>query len=205
MTSTEDIKRFWCWFSTHKLELDTMIDSDSALWTEALAQLQAIDSRLWFELSHPDGAPREFILTAAGVKDAFPSVEMTIANAPVLPDWQFIALKPAMGFDFVTNYEGVELDPKQMWFLPLKSASRPNDFALRVGVPNLLPEVQRQASNGVLVILDTALGERSAALDIAHVEVRALPQDPEKVGYVQLPELPRYINWHKRKLGTTEQ
>ena len=78
----------------------------------------------------------------------------------LLPDWQFIALKPAMGFDFVTNYEGVELDPKQMWFLPLKSASQPNDFALRVGVPNLLPEVQRQTSNGVLVILDTALGER---------------------------------------------
>ena len=179
-----------------------MVDSDSALWTEALAQLQAIDSRFWFELSHPDGTPREFILTAEGAKDAFPVAEMTTANAPALPDWHFIALKPAMGFDFVTNYEGVELDPKQMWFLPLKSASRPNDFALRVGVPNLLPEVQRQASNGVLVILDTALGERSAALDIAHVEVRLLPQDPGQVGYVQLPELPGYIKWHKRKFGT---
>lgn len=180
-----------------------MVDSDSALWDEALTQLKAIDSRFWFELSHPDGTPREFILTAEGAKDAFPAAELTVAHAPELPDWRFFALKPAMGFDFVTKYEDVHLEPRKMWFLPLESASRPNDFAMRVGVPNLTPAIQRQVRNGVLVILDTALGERSAALDIAHVEVCALPQNPEKEGFLELPELPGYISWHKRKSGTT--
>lgn len=179
-----------------------MVDPDSALWDQAVAHLKAIDSRFWFELSQPDGESREFILTAEGAKEAFPIAEITIAEAPAFPDWQFIALKPAMGFDFATRYEGVLLEPKKMWFLPLQSASRPNDLALRVGVPELMPEVQRQAANGVLVILDTAIGERSAALDIAHVEVCVLPQKPEDEGFLELPELPSYISWHKRKYGT---
>jgi hypothetical protein len=193
---------FWRWFSAHKQELDLMVDSDSALWAETLTRLKAIDTRFWFELSRPDGTPREFILTVEGAKNAFPIAEATIAEAPVYPDWRFIALKPAMGFDFVTRYEEIDLDPKGMWFLPLESRSRPNDLALRVGVSNLTPEVLRQVSNGVLVILDTALGERSAALDISHVEVCALPDDPDAEGFLKLPELPNYISWHKRTYGT---
>ena len=180
-----------------------MVDSGSALWAETLSQLKTIDARFWFELSRPDGTSREFILTVEGAKDAFPVVETTIAEAPAYPDWRFIALKPAMGFDFVTRYEEVRLEPQKMWFLPLQSDARPNDLALRVGVPNLAPEVQRQVGNGVLVILDTALGERSAASDIAHVEVCALPENPEAEGFLELPELPSYISRHKRKHGTT--
>jgi len=182
--------------------MDSMVDSDSALWDQAIAQLKLIHPRFWFELSRPDGAPREFIITVEGEKEIFDLAEMTIAEAPSFTDWRFIALKPAMGFDFSTRYENVHLEPKKMWFLPLQSASRPNDLALRIGVPDLKKETHRQSSNGVLVILDTALGERSAALDIAHVEICDLPQDPDKEGFIELPDLPNYIEWHKRKYGT---
>jgi hypothetical protein len=200
--SLTSIRSFWGWFSANKQDLDLMVDSGSDLWAKTLSQLKQIDDRLWFELSRPDGTPREFILTAEGAKEAFPIAETTIAEAPSFPDWRFIALKPAMGFDFVTRYEDVDLEPKKMWFLPLESKARPNDLALRVGVPNLIPEIHREVSNGVLVILDTALGERSAAADIAHVEVCALPENPEAKGFLELPELPSYISWHKRKYGT---
>jgi len=203
MTSPRpNIHEFWCWFSAHKPELDVMVDTESALWAQALAQIKSIDPGLWFELSHPDGTPREFILTVEGKKDMFPLVESMIAQAPKLPDWRFYALKPAMGFDFTTRYEEVLLEPKKMWFLPLANESRPAELALRVGIPNLTPDVHRQASNGVLVVLDTALGERSAASDIVHIEICALPQNPEADGFVELPELASYIGWHKRKYGT---
>jgi hypothetical protein len=38
------------------------------------------------------------------------------------------------------------------------------------------------AHSAVLVILDTGLGERSAALDLQHTEVAELPTDPESLG-----------------------
>jgi len=57
------------------------------------------------------------------------------------------------------------------------------------------------AHNAVLMILDTALGERSAARDIQYTEVSELPPHPESLGYIELPELPDYIAWRKRSLA----
>jgi hypothetical protein len=125
-------------------------------------------------------------------------VDAIVAHAPRIPGWQFIALKPPMGFDFTSTYEGIRFDPRAMWFLPLNSSSGEGDLGLRVGVPNLTPDIQRQASNAVAVILDTALGERAAALEIQHLEVFALPDSPASLGYRPLCELPGYIGSRRR-------
>jgi hypothetical protein len=161
--------------------------------------LKRVDRRLWFEVSEPDGGDREFIITAEGHTDAFPLVDTIVARAPRLAGWRFVALKPPMGFDFVTTYEAIRFDPRSMWFLPLQISSRPHDFGIRVGVPNFSDAIERQASNAVEVILDTALGERAAALYIQHVEVSNLPESPQAAGYIELYELPSYIEWRKRK------
>jgi hypothetical protein len=97
-------------------------------------------------------------LQPRGYQEDFPLVKAIIACAPNIRGWSFIALKPPMGFDFTTNYEGILFDPSSMWFLPLVSNSRPQELGLRVGVPNLIPAIKRQAGNAVLVILDTAFG-----------------------------------------------
>ena len=57
---------------------------------------------------------------------------------------------------------------------------------------------EREMQNAVLVILDTAIGERSTALDIDHIGVGMLPNDPDGEGYIHLPELPDYIAFWKR-------
>ena len=103
-----------------------------------------------------------------------------------------------MGFDFQTSYEGIIFDPKRMWFLPLEARSAPGDLGLRVGVPDWEPGHARIAMNAVLVILDSALGERSRATDIQHVEVTEVPLKPETHGYIRLAELPDYLAWRKQ-------
>jgi hypothetical protein len=194
----EAIQEFWCWFQAHRAELDVLTDTAAPFWDVALGQLKQLDKHLWFELSKLSGDDREFIVTAEGHADIFQLVDALVAHAPRIPGWQFIALKPPMGFDFTTTYEGVRFDPRAMWFLPLNSSSGEGDLGLRVGVPNLTPDIQRQASNAVAVILDTALGERAAALDIQHLEVFALPGSPASCGYIPLYELPGYIASRRR-------
>jgi hypothetical protein len=191
---------FWRWFQLHLADLNALHDPEAPLWDVVVAQLKQVDKHLWFELSSPDAGDREFIITAEGNVDAFAITDTLVARAPKIPGWQFIALKPPMGFDFKTTYEGIEFSPRSMWFLPLESSSRPRDLGLRIGVPNFTSAIERQAKNGVLVILDTALGERTAALGIQHIEVCLLPDLPETKGYIELNELPAYIEWRKRKL-----
>jgi hypothetical protein len=196
----EAIKEFWRWFQAHREEFYVLTDTAAPFWDVALGQLQRLDKRLWFELSMPDDDDdREFIITVEGHADIFPLADAIIALAPQISGWQLIALKPPMGFDFTTTYEGIRFEPRAMWFLPLDSSSRPEDLGLRVGVPNFTDDIKRQASNAVAVILDTALGERAAALDIQHLEVSALPESPESHGYIELYELPTYIESRKRR------
>jgi hypothetical protein len=104
-----------------------------------------------------------------------------------------------MGFSFTTTYEGMRFEPRAMWFLPLTNNSRPWDLGIRVGIPDLSPSEKRRAGNAVAIILDTALGERVAAMDIQYIEVSPLPESPESEGYMELRELPAYIRWRKLK------
>ena len=110
-----------------------------------------------------------------------------------------IALKPAKGFDFKTDYEDLSLDSREMWFLPLENPKAPSSLGLRVGIQGLERERNIQALNAVLMMLDTGVGERTAALRIQHVEVGPLPPNHESLGYIELPELPEYLSWKERR------
>jgi hypothetical protein len=189
---------FWRWFLDHQVEFNGLSKPDEPFWDLALEKLQEVDKRLWIELSDFATKPREFIVTAEGHTDAFPIAEALIHLAPIVDGWEFLALKPAMGFDFTTSYEGKLFDPRGMWFLPLQSPSRPNWLGIRIGIEDLESADERDARHAVLIILDTALGERSAALDIQHTEVSKLPARPESEGYIELPDLARYILWRNR-------
>jgi hypothetical protein len=204
MPDPTPIPAFRLWFQTHLPDFAALTDPDEPFWDVALAHLKKLDPHLWFELSGPSDDPRELIITAGGHIPLFPFVEQLVAAAPPLPRWRFIPLKPPMGFDFIHSYEGLRFDPKAMTFLPLRSPSHPGAIAIRVGVPGFRSDIQRQARNAVAVILDTALGERSAATDIHHVEVAAPPDDAASAGYLPLPDLPHYLKQHSARTSERE-
>src|SRR5687768_13065142 len=105
------IDGFWQWFQENAARLELLAETSDPFWDVALGRLKAIANGLWFEVSNHDEIPREFIITAEGCVDLFPLVEKIVAKSPTVKSWTFIALKPPMGFDFKTTYEGIELDP----------------------------------------------------------------------------------------------
>lgn len=195
------VSRFWTWFRANEAKLWAMPNGGDPFWDIALRQLQLVDKGLRFEMSDPRGGQRDFVITAEGNRRLFPLVDSLVAAAPALRRWTFTPLKPAMGFDFTHHYEDVLYDPKAMWFQPLEWAERPQDLGLRIGVPSLRELDQDAAEFAVTVILETGLGERERAADVQHMEVVRKPNDPAKEGYIELPELPEYIAWRKRKLA----
>ena len=199
----DQIEEFWAWFATRKLEFSRLAGPDEPFWDLAVEQLKKVDEHFWFELSHEQQPAREFIVTAEGHVSSFSTAEKLVAGAPNIEGWSFIALKPPQGFQFTTTYEGIRFDPCQMWFLPLESKSRPDDLGIRIAVPGLDDIDKTTAHSAVLVILETSLGERSAALDLQHTEVTELPSDPASLGYIELPELPKYIAWRKKRFASS--
>lgn len=195
--STASISGFWAWFKDHKGGMDRLDDIDEPLWDEALAELHKVSPDLSFALSEADGKERDFVVTAECDTDLFELVDRIIGGAPKLAGWQFIALKPAMGFDFVSDFEDLTLDPREMWFFPMRNSARPRALGLRVAVPEFTKRRQEQLTDAVAMILEEGLGERAAATHVEHLEVVAVPGNLKAEGYAPLAELPAYIAWTK--------
>ena len=191
--------KFWSWFIRHEVDLTEHQSADDPILDTLLEELQLVHPEFFFLIS-TNSNPHEFIVTVEAKRSLFSLVEEFVASAPRIPSWEIIALKPAQGFDFKTTYEGQQYDPKAMWFLPLiKRTNSASLLGLRVGVPNFSSQKQKEIQFATLVLLDTCLGERSVAEDIFHVEVGALPAHPAGDGYIELTELPKYIQWRKAK------
>jgi hypothetical protein len=191
-----DPNAFWKWFihAHHKFE-HVQGDRKESLLDELQDRLQKFSPGLWFEVGgHPDG-PMELIISAEGNPDYFAEVLALVGCAPKMEGWQFIAFKPPQGFEFVTEYEGVTINPAKSWFLPLVSESNPSALGLRVAVPGFSQELEKIYGAAVCIVLDTGLGELAASESIHHLEVVALPGDPEGEGYIELNELGDYLAW----------
>ena len=197
----QQIAEFWAWFLAHEPEFSRLGTPNDPFWDLALKQIKKVDEHFWFDLSRDKHPAREFIVTAEGHVNSFSTAEELVRLAPKTEGWTFVALKPAQGFHFTTSYEGILFDPSQMWFVPLESTSRPGDLGIRVAVPGLGGMDKTTAHSAILVILDTAMGERSAALDVQHTEVTDVPPDPASEGYMELPELTDYVAWRKKRFA----
>lgn len=191
------IEDFWKWFRAEKAAIERSTSS-SPVRDELLARLQQIDEGLFYEISL-NQEPFELVITCEGKRSLYPLAEEIVQAAPAVPKWSFFALKQPLGFGFKTQYEGLSLDPGRMWFLPLLKKSDPRVLGLRIGIKDYDAERKRDFLSAALVILETGLGERSAAEEIVHVECVPLPESPGEAGYIELSDLSAYLEWRRGK------
>lgn len=188
---------FWTWFRGFAAQLPRGSVPES-MQNDLLAELQKFDERLYFLMS-TGTSPRELMITADGNKDAFSSADILVGASLPLEGWLFIALKPALGFDFQHTNGPISLNVNQLWFMPTKSKANPSELGLVVAFPNADFVLHHQLIDTAPTILESAIGERAFSNDIAHVAVADLPSSPEDNGFLELPQLTDYIAFHKRR------
>ncbi len=191
------ITRFWAWFIEHAAQFSRLDTAEHALCDELLRRLKQIERWLSFEFC-ANARPHHLIITAGGQQKHFPLVDEIVAASPPVDGWVITALKPASGFDFVMNYEGLEFDPRTLWFLPLERESD-HSFGMRVGIPSFDPDDELAAKTALWLMLETALGERTTATEVEHLEVTELPAAPATAGYIELTELAEYLAWRRNR------
>lgn len=187
---------FWQWFLKHQNRIESFREGNDQVIDELLTQLHKYNKNLYLEIS-TNSEIKELVITAEGDSTQFESVRNLIAQAPNLKNWKFTAFKPAFGFGFTHNYEGIEYAPEKMWFLPLENASDPSAVGIRIGIPNFNEKNHIHSKAALWIILDTGLGELAAAQEIQYMDTGALPSNPEKEGYIELAELQEYLEWKK--------
>ncbi len=193
-------ERFWSWFTANEQRFRNIEGPRNELpLDELLGALQEYSEGLWFEVGGAPEGPRELIISAEGDTQYFSAITTLVNAAPQIEGWRIIAFKPAHGFDFTTDYEGVRVVSQAAWFLPLQSQSDPNELGLLIGLPEFDETLEDEYWVACYKVLDTGLGEFQTAEKIKHVEVCKLPEHPEAEGFIELPELPDYIKWREKR------
>src|SRR5882757_1127351 len=85
---------FWIWFAQHQAELFDFETDQERLFDQLAIQLQKVQPNLTFEFGPKDGGKREFVISAGGIKAAFPAVVFLADVAPALDQWRVTAFRP---------------------------------------------------------------------------------------------------------------
>lgn len=191
--------QFWNWFAEnqHKFADPNHDDFENHL-DELQEQLHTYDENISFEVGgYDNAAEKELIITAFGDVKYFKTVYQLVESAPVIENWKFIALKPPLTPEdrlFKTDYYGVELDTSEISFIPLENQANPNAIGLRVLVKQLDKSNYGKYYEGILMVIHTILGEKTAAESIQYVEVMKNDDTDDPIPIIDLPE---YIEWKK--------
>lgn len=86
---------FWKWFEANGQILYEFEVDQERIFDQLQAELQKVHPNLTFEFGPPqDGGWREFVISADGIREAFPAVESLFSRAPQLDQWKFVKFRP---------------------------------------------------------------------------------------------------------------
>jgi hypothetical protein len=151
-------KDFWDWFVRHEPKLfnfrGDQEDEREHIFDKLAAQLHKVHPDLAFEFG-PNEARREFVISAGGIKGAFPSVASLVSAAPVLDRWRVSAFRPRRNPVNVVEFRGKRVDPEDVQFTLLSEGKMPG---IRLFIPGYKENDPDMKAIGYL-LLDESLGE----------------------------------------------
>ena len=112
---------FWRWFAAHSPALQRADGDTDAMLDSLGAALARVDKNLTFELG-PRGTRRDLVLSADGIREAFPEVEALYAAAPPMQQWRVIKFRPRRAELSTLTISGRQFDPAHARFLLVKDA-----------------------------------------------------------------------------------
>jgi hypothetical protein len=158
MTDLTPEQKFWGWFAAHEQELfhfDPMSVAQRERLFKQLAEAFAnVNPDLSFEFG-PCCEPREFVVSASGIKEAFPSVVALVNAAPNLPRWSLIAFRPRRGFATDVDIRGRRIHTDDVRFTLVDNGTV---AGIRLFLPGYREDEVATKEIGYL-LLDHMLGE----------------------------------------------
>src|SRR5579883_3506273 len=177
---------FWKWFQDRENELFHFEADQERIFDSLAEELQKVNPHLTFEFSPEENGKREFVISAGGIKKAFPAVTSLKSAAPVLPRWHVIAFRPRRA-PMVIQLGDKRIDPEDVQFSLLDNGKI---AGLYLFMPGYKEDDLALKQIGYL-LLDEALGEYDVETKVGLIKMLApeMDCDFERYPLKQLPAL----------------
>jgi hypothetical protein len=183
---------FWKWFEAHENEIFHFERKREKVFDKLASRLHRVHPDLVFEFSSVSEGRREFIVSAGGIKSAFPEVTALARAAPALPRWQVIAFRQRQDIPDIRCGDRA-LDRDAVFFDYIPAGDK---IDLVLFIPGLA-ESSAEAVTGLKTIgyllLDTAVGEYDVETKIAGIRMVDASESPERPR-IPLQELPSVVD-----------
>ncbi|MBL7914774.1 MAG: hypothetical protein JNL49_06975 [Bacteroidia bacterium] len=186
-------QKFWLWFQENSdkyLTLDK--DNQESLFDKLNERIIKIDPNLAFEFSpFLKNGKREFIISADGIIESFPSVTKLVDAAPKIPNWDIIAFRqPNSGYKQI-NYNGLSLSIDDVFFRYSKDNGK---LGLELNIRGY--EDKKEWTAITFLVLDMVLGEYDTEMSLSWIEKKELDEREVDILY-NLSELPKILSDYK--------
>lgn len=185
---TTSEQQFWIWFQNNQDALFDFEKDQEKIFDRLGAELHKVHPSLTFEFGPKVDGCREFVISADGIKNAFPKVESLYAAAPALPHWKFIKFRPRRTPNNI-SYGGVYVKHETVTVRTTRSGQKA-DIILFIPGYN---EHERNAYLAIaFLLLDEALGEYDVETRVGKIQVK--PSSPSAGQTHPLEELPKIVD-----------
>ncbi len=179
--------RFWKWFVKNQEMLFHFERDQETIFDKLSAKMDKVHPDLTFEFSSVrENRKREFVISAGGIRAAFPAVKSLFIQAPMLERWEFVKFRQRCYPLMEVNFGGKAVNPEDVHFNMYKDDDKVGIILFFDGYNEV--EEDTYASIGFL-LLDEALGEYDIATKVGFAEFHSRESEHFE-GASLLSELP---------------
>jgi hypothetical protein len=158
---------FWNWFQKNEASLFDFEKNQEPIFDGLATAMHRVHPSLTFEFGPKEGNKREFVISADGIKDAFPKVFSLYATAPKLPRWTFIKFRPRRE-PMNISYDGISVRAQDIKF---KIDADGSKAGITLFVPGHTAQNHKTMVGIAFLTLDQALGEFDVETKVGFIEV----------------------------------
>jgi hypothetical protein len=161
---------FWNWFEKNEEMLFHFDTNTEVVFDELSTEIEKVNPKLRFEFSAvKENGKREFVITAAGIKSAFPFVESLFNAAPKLERWEVIKYRQRKSLlnDFDLEYCGKSIAATDVHYKLYHDGEKPGIVVFLDGYNENEQDVY---GNFGFLFLDDALGEYDVEMKLGFIE-----------------------------------
>ncbi len=192
MRQTRELEReFWDWFQDNESRLFEFEPEQNRVFGELAAALRRVHPDLVFEFGPVIDGVREFVVSAGGIRTAFPAVEKLSAAAPALSRWRITKFRPRRAVSGHLEFAGVRVDAGDVWVTCRPDGER---WGLTIHLPGYERTPDHRYEQIGYLWLDQALGEYDVETRISVIKFASTDHTETPLDAASLNRLPQVID-----------